>query len=322
MLNVLVSLVYTAIAECADVINLALGMHMDIKQPGKMTLIRSDCCTSASTGVTCSGAIVIIIGWNALGLDGSINGTAIPKQLQNLFLHGNALTGDLPSFPNSIQQIYLNYPGAGGNHFTGTLNLYSPLIVYANNNWITDVTIFDIGPITTSGDCDVSYNPLLNSPNLPSIAQCTQIGLYSSNLLPNTRLSSTLTKSNPVYLSTTVSKSANLLTYSLATLITAVPSIVTATTTTFTPTTTALISDTTHLLPNTGLVFSTATLKPNLFTTEISWYTSSVKVTEMNSGFELTSFSNAILVSTKYLDAAMPIFSTSTSSKGGIFILI
>ena len=160
-----------------------------------------------------------------MGLNGIINGTAIPSSVTRLYLHVNAITGsipsalpsglislsldgnqmsgDLPSFPSSLQYFYLGYPGFPGNHFTGTLRLNRPIELYINDNWITDVVIQNSSVL---GTCDLSNNPLLENPNIAGLTTCTKSGLYSASLLPITRSTlTTLTKTTTTSALTTMS---------------------------------------------------------------------------------------------------------------------
>ena len=157
------------------------------------------------------------IDWGGKGLNGVINGTAIPSsmiilRLNNnaiigsitnalpdgllyLYLYGNQMSGDLPSFPNTLTRLVLGYPGYPGNRFTGTLILNQPIQLYINDNWITDVVIRDSSVLATGGYlCDLSNTPLLGNQNIAELTICTKNGLYSAALLPVTRSMTTLTK--------------------------------------------------------------------------------------------------------------------------------
>ena len=71
------------------------------------------------------------------------------------------------------------------NHFTGSLRLNQPIQLYINDNWITDVVIQDNSTLTSY--CDLSNNPLLGNPNIAELTGCTKSGLYSAEMLPNTK---------------------------------------------------------------------------------------------------------------------------------------
>ena len=197
---------YGVSIDCPDVINLAIGLILNLKSPSLFTTMKNDCCTA--TGVTCSSQRVTQIFWFRQGLNGTINGTALPSGLFYLGLYNNLLTGpiptlpslmttlalddnnlsgDLPLFPSTMSNIHLGFPNQAGNHFTGTLRLNRPTNVYINDNWITDVIIQDTSQLTT---CDLSNNPLLGNPRIVSLIMCTQNSLYSASQLPITKFTS------------------------------------------------------------------------------------------------------------------------------------
>ena len=179
---------------------------MQSRQSAVWSSLQGDCCTAS--GVTCVGQIVFMIRWTNMRLNGTINETAIPSSvsylnlndnelkgsipnglpsaLTELYLWGNQMSNDLPSFPSELKWLGLGYPGFSGNYFTGTLRLNKPIAVEINDNWITDIVIRDSSQIN-SIYCDLSNNPLFGNPNLANLTMCTQIGLYSANLLPNTK---------------------------------------------------------------------------------------------------------------------------------------
>eukprot|EP00835_Amoeboradix_gromovi_P001326 NODE_58_length_25774_cov_0.240545.p4 type:complete len:413 gc:universal NODE_58_length_25774_cov_0.240545:20300-21538(+) len=102
--------------DCSDVINLALGLNMNVKQQSRMIAINDDCC-SINTGVTCSNDRVTEIEWPLLHLDGTINSTAIPKLLSILILNDNAISDVFPkSLSNTIKQLDLS-----NNFFKGPM---------------------------------------------------------------------------------------------------------------------------------------------------------------------------------------------------------
>ena len=90
-----------------------------------------------------------------------------------------------------MQFLLLEWPGEGGNHFTGSLYLYKPKSILINYNWISDIQISDTSQLST---CDVSYNPLLGNLQLNTIQTslnsvgkaCITEGLYAASLLANT----------------------------------------------------------------------------------------------------------------------------------------
>ena len=227
----MLSLLYTTIqasSDCPNLIQLAFGLGMHIKQSTIWNALLFDCCSAG--GVTCATQRVTQISWINLGLNGTINETAIPNGLTHLYLDenkltgtipsyfpaglitlwldGNKLYGNLPSFPSTLQYIDLGYPGFPGNRFSGTLRLNRPIRLYINDNWITDVVIQDSSQINPSW-CDLSNNPLLGNPSIVGLTTCIKNGIYSASLLPNTK-SSVVTFSTLHRLTTTkVEKSSS-----------------------------------------------------------------------------------------------------------------
>ena len=207
-------------------IELAFGLGMQTAQPGIWSALQGDCCNYGATYVYCDGnQRVTQIYWNSIGLNGTINGTAIPSSLTQLYLHVNAIkgnipsllpsglvhlninsnqmSGDLPSFPSNLQYFYLGYSGYPGNHFTGSLRLNQPIGLRINDNWITDVVIQDSSQIYPIW-CDLSNNPLLGNPNIAGLTMCTKNGLYSAGLLPVTKSTTSLVKTTSVLVTTSV----------------------------------------------------------------------------------------------------------------------
>ena len=199
------SIIYAVSLDCPDMVEFAYGLGLQTAQPAVWSALQSDCCTAS--GVDCDGSQrVWRIEWYFLGLNGVVNGTAIPSSvthlslegnditgaipsalpsgLRELYIHGNQMSGDLPSFPSTLTNLMLGYSGYYGNHFTGTLRLNRPLWLRINDNWIADLVIQDRSVL---GTCDLSYNPLLGNPNIAGLTMCTKNGLYSAALLPVTR---------------------------------------------------------------------------------------------------------------------------------------
>ena len=87
--------IYAVSVDCPNLIQLAFDLGMQTAQPGIWTALQSDCCTAS--GVTCFGIQrVTQISWNNLGLNGTINGTAIPSSVIILSLYANAIKGNIP----------------------------------------------------------------------------------------------------------------------------------------------------------------------------------------------------------------------------------
>ena len=219
-LVILYTITSAASVDCPKVINLALGLHMDIKQPSIMATLRTDCCSAGSL-VCNTNERVTEIDWSILSLNGVVNGSALPPFLirisvsQNsivgqlptsypstltyLSVRGNKMSGDVPLFPDTLTAIRLGYLGSPGNHFTGGIYITGPIEdLKINDNWITDVIITDTSQL--SSNCDLSNNPLLGNPNLANLGFCTKTGIYSASLLPKSL--SALKTSTPQIIST------------------------------------------------------------------------------------------------------------------------
>ena len=102
--------------DCPAVIQLAIGMNLDIKQPGLMSQLRNDCCTSNNNPdtsyyilpfVKCnSGNRVTELHWYSLKLDGFIDEMSIPPLLTRLTLYSNKLKGSLPdTWPTGLTSL-------------------------------------------------------------------------------------------------------------------------------------------------------------------------------------------------------------------------
>ena len=191
--------VYAVSIDCPNVIEFARGLGMQTAQPAIWTALQIDCCTA--NGVTCAGQRVTGMGWYQMGLNGAINGAALPGSLNHLtlarnqltgsipnalpsgltilHLDGNQMSGNLPSLPSTIRELVLGWPGVLGNRFTGTLRLNRPTYLWIIYNLITDVVIQDISGLVT---CELSENPLLGNPNIAGLTMCTKNGLYSAAL--------------------------------------------------------------------------------------------------------------------------------------------
>ncbi len=110
-----IQLVLGLSVDCPNAINFARGLNMNLLQTNIMTQIKTDCCTA--TGVTCTNQRIIEIDWNNLSLNGTINGTAIPSNLTDLFLHLNNIRGLVPNLTGtSVQNL-----GLAHNTLTGGL---------------------------------------------------------------------------------------------------------------------------------------------------------------------------------------------------------
>ena len=112
-------------------------------------------------------------------LTGGIPST-LPSSLKHFSIDNNQMSGALPAFPTSLTNIFLGYTGFNANRFSGTLQLNRPLSMYVSENLIRDIIISDYTGFGNDGNCDISYNPLLDSPNLSDLQNyCAHNGIYS-----------------------------------------------------------------------------------------------------------------------------------------------
>ena len=187
--------------DCPNVINLAIGLHMTTKQSSKMNAIQTDCC-SASSGVTCSTSSssirVIQIAWNGLTLDGTINGSAIPPNLQYLNLCTNYISGTIPILPSTLTKLDLNnnmltspvpplppsclYIDISSNYLTGSVSVNNTAALtnlMINNNEISSVAVAVKTGLTAS-NCLLHNNPL-NSNTQTTLSTCKITTIYASD---------------------------------------------------------------------------------------------------------------------------------------------
>jgi len=117
--------------DCPNIINLAIALHMDTKQPTIMSQLRADCCSgsvSSSPYLGCVGNRVDVVQWNQLNLDGTVNGTAIPNKVTKLYIWQNSITGTLPlSMPTTVTDLDVD-----SNQLSGTLTVSAlpPALTY------------------------------------------------------------------------------------------------------------------------------------------------------------------------------------------------
>ena len=135
---------------------------------------------------------VVSASFSANLLNGSIP-SPLPLGLIQFYAYGNQMSGDVPAIPASLQELGLGLQGLPGNHFTGSVTFRKPIRIYLNYNWITDLIVEDNTGIV---ECDISDTPLLGNANMPLLpAWCIKNGIYDANLLPNTIIRTTTTKS-------------------------------------------------------------------------------------------------------------------------------
>ena len=111
--------------------------------------------------------------------DNQINGTIpsnLPPNLLALSLYRNKMTGTVPTLPSSLIWLYLGSPMYDISQFSGNVSLNKPTKLMLNHNNITSLVIADTSQLI---ECDISYNPLLNSPNIANLTMCMKNNLYS-----------------------------------------------------------------------------------------------------------------------------------------------
>ena len=109
----------------------------------------------------------------------------LPLSISELYVNGNSLSGYIPMLPN-IAKIHLGYKNSTGNNFTGILHLTTATVLYINGNGFTDVVIDNLTPLK---ECDISGNPLLNSPHLSNFTKCVRNDLTAA-VVPKTPIPS------------------------------------------------------------------------------------------------------------------------------------
>ena len=105
-------LVFGISSDCPDVINLAVGLNLDQTEPIVFTALQTDCCSGTGYQipfVECVNQRVNKVNWYNVGLNGTLNGTALPNAIQYLDLHSNQITGEIPtSFPTGLQYLSIS----------------------------------------------------------------------------------------------------------------------------------------------------------------------------------------------------------------------
>ena len=100
-----------ASVDCPSVIALAQKLRLDVKQPTIWSNINVDCC-AVNTGVYCVGGTPRVdqIHWDGMSLDGTLTGASFPPQVKQIYLHGNSITGSLPTLPSTVIDfvVYIN----------------------------------------------------------------------------------------------------------------------------------------------------------------------------------------------------------------------
>ena len=287
--------------DCVDVVNLAIGMNLNTRRPSTFSQLTSDCCNFASTGVKCVSNTVTEIIWSDFTLNGYFDGSSIPSGVLKIRLDGNSLVGSFPTLPNGIQYIDFSGNKLTGDitgmlpsslttvsienmQLSGTVSLNQPNYLTMDGNWITGLVILSDSLLYT-GYCDISRNPLLGSPNISGLP-CIKDGLYSANLLPNTR---TTTK-------TTIKTTTTLTFPKLTTTSTAKQTTTKSTTVPLSTTTSAAITTTTAPIKASTAIASSKSASKSTTTSAINTVPVTVQfssyfLNEVQFSYELDSFS-------------------------------
>ena len=160
----LVSEAHGISVDCPDIINLAKGLYINLRQPSIWSALQIDCC--ATSGITCDGnQRVSQINWSNMALYGTINGTALPSELIRLYLYTDYLSGTLPkSFPSKLEVLHL----AHNPLLSGSIPSLPSGLTYLN---IFDCRLTENIPTLPSGllYLDLSHNKLSGSiPAIPN----------------------------------------------------------------------------------------------------------------------------------------------------------
>ena len=100
--------------DCPDLLTMASGLGIQSKQPALWLALQSDCCIAA--GILCSSQRVTRIKWDNMGLDGVINGNAIPSTVTILDISHNQLSGSIPVLlPNGLTSLNLKSNDLSGS---------------------------------------------------------------------------------------------------------------------------------------------------------------------------------------------------------------
>ena len=90
----LILLLHSASVDCPNMIQFAFGLGIPSNRPLIWTALQNNCCIA--NGVNCSQRVTHI-SWYNVGSNGTINETAIPSKVEQLWLYGNSLTGNITS---------------------------------------------------------------------------------------------------------------------------------------------------------------------------------------------------------------------------------
>ena len=141
--------------ECENLMVLGKGLNLHSSQPKLYAKLNStDCCNVP--GISCVNNSIYFIVWSFYGLNGTINATALPRNLTKLDLQHNSITGEVPVLPPLLKYAYLFDNLLNGsipqlnpeaydvrlhnNMLTGPLPFKYPLnlgLLFAYNNMLT-----------------------------------------------------------------------------------------------------------------------------------------------------------------------------------------
>ena len=127
-------------------------------------------------------------------ISGIFNGTWPAGLTSELWLNDNMMYGSLPVLPPSLKILVLGLQQGKSNisQFTNKILLNKPNRLNIAHNLISDVQILNTSDLV---DCDLSFNPLLNNPNIVNLTMCTMNGLYS---MTDTLISSSIISPQPL----------------------------------------------------------------------------------------------------------------------------
>ena len=184
-------LVFSVSVDCPDMITLGSGLGIQTKQPSIWSALKVDCC--GAVGVVCTAERITQVQWATLGLNGTINETAIPPLVTDVFLENNLLPGKIPTMLSSrsiIRNLRLF-----NNKFNGSIPLAlipSVRHLYLHSNQLTG-TIPALPNTLQSFSCD--GNRLVGDlPKFPNSIVYIALG-YSNN--PGNYFTGTLSLNRP-----------------------------------------------------------------------------------------------------------------------------
>ena len=127
-------------ADCDLVQSFAIGLNFHISNPVYMIKMRLDCCSAYN--VVCSGNTVVVIRWDDVRLNGTINQTAIPLNIKEFDVGINSIYGELPKID---QFLSLNNFRVDINYINGTIDALPPNLIegkFNDNNLSGSLPLF------------------------------------------------------------------------------------------------------------------------------------------------------------------------------------